>query len=112
MRRLTARLQSASLRGLHPATSCPHHFSGSESHFELFPSCIPLFQGTLAVGSVQQPWYRLCRQLPARVSPLFLGGTVGGAADMNHISAKKDVFPSEMVTLEGEAVVQVCRNDF
>lgn len=31
---------------------------------------------------------------------------------MNHISAKKDVFPSEMVTLEGEAVVQVCRNDF
>lgn len=31
---------------------------------------------------------------------------------MNYISAKKDVFLSEMVPLEGRALVQVCGNDF
>lgn len=65
VRRVTTRLLPASPHGLHPTTSCPPHFSGPASQFELFPSCIPLFQGTLAVGSVQQPWDRLCRQLPA-----------------------------------------------
>lgn len=31
---------------------------------------------------------------------------------MDYISAKKDVLFSEMVSLEGGAAIQVCRNDF
>lgn len=106
VRRFTTRLLPASLMGCIQPPAVP---TTSQAHFELLPSCIPLFQGSLAVGSVQQPWDRLCRQLPARVS---LCGTVGGAADMDYISAKKDVLPSEMVSLEGGAAIQVCRNDF
>lgn len=55
VRRLTTCLLPACPCGLHPATSCPHPFSGPESHLELFPSCIPLFQGTLAWGVSSSP---------------------------------------------------------
>lgn len=49
---------------------------------------------------------------PCLSVPPLLSETVGEAADMNYISAKKDVFLSEVVTLEGGAVVQLCRKDF
>lgn len=53
-----------------------------------------------------------CAGAPCPSVPLPLTRTVGGAAGMNYISAKEDVFPSERVALEGGAVVQVCGNDF
>lgn len=98
VRRLTTRLLPASPHGLHPGTSCPHHLSGPVRHFELLPSCIPLLLGTLAVGSTPgTAGHSFCGECPAapcpNVPPLL--------RDMDYISAKKDVFLSEMVTLEG-----------
>lgn len=116
-------------RVVHLAASCCPPFLGPVSHLELFLSCVLPLQGGPAassMGSIQHPWDRLCRQLPApclSVPPL-LSGTVEEAAGLNYISAKTDVFlcplrahsSSLFSTLESGAVAfptfQVCGNGF
>lgn len=68
--------------GVHLTASCSPLFLGLVSHLELFLSCVLPLQGAPAassMGSIQHPWDRLGRQLPApclSVPPL-LSGTSG-----------------------------------